>query len=74
MKKGKNFQFGKIIPYMVFTKKCGCRCRCKEPKMWRAQMLLKVLSMEQTVAVHPLEYSRKGFRNAGKVLNLLERF
>ena len=29
---------------------------------------------QKTVATHPLENSRKGFRNAGKVLNLLERF
>ena len=28
---------------------------------------------QKTAASHPLENSRKGFRNTGKVLNLLER-
>ena len=44
MKKGKNSQFGKIIPYMVFTKNVGAGAgvKTKEPKNWRAQLLLKV--------------------------------
>ena len=43
-KRGK-FPIWKNYTLYGIHKKCGCKCRCKEPKMWRAQMLLKVHAM-----------------------------
>ena len=52
-------------------------CKVQTPKNWSGHMLLKVqgaCQQQKTVKTFSLENGRKDFRNAGKVLEMQERF
>ena len=66
-------------------KRCQCVCRCKEqtPKNWSVHLLLRVQGACQPKNSQNLQFGKlqerflkcwKGFRKAGKVLEMQKRF
>ena len=65
MKKGKNIQFGKIIPYMVFTKNVGAGV--KSQRIGEHNCFQKCMQGNKQLQLTL-------WIIAGKVLEMLERF